>query len=91
MPFVQAGDIRLHYVERGSGPEPVVFIHGYTGSSRNWQEALERLPERFHAYALDLRGAGESDKPASGYSPRIYADDINLATKALGLNTFTLV
>lgn len=91
VPYVQAGDVRLHYVEHGSGPEPLVFIHGYTSSTNNWIETLPRLPDRYRAYAFDLRGAGESDGPASGYGPAIYAEDIHLATKALGLDTFTCI
>jgi pimeloyl-ACP methyl ester carboxylesterase len=91
MPFVQAGEVRLHYVEHGSGPEPLVFVHGYTGSSRNWEELYTRIPDGYRAICIDLRGAGESDKPASGYGPAIYARDIDAATRALGLDTFTLI
>lgn len=91
MPYVQAGEVRLHYVEHGSGPEPLVFIHGFTSSTNAWSETLPRLPQRYHAYALDLRGAGESDKPESGYGLQIYADEIHLATLALGLDTFTYI
>jgi pimeloyl-ACP methyl ester carboxylesterase len=91
MPYVQAGEVRLHYVEKGSGPEPLVFVHGFTSSQRNWEEIHPYLPDRWHSFFLDLRGAGESDKPASGYGPAVYARDIDLATRALGLDTFTLV
>lgn len=91
MPFVQAGAVRLHYVERGAGPEPLVFIHGYTSSLRAWNPILPRLSSRYRAIAFDLRGAGESDKPPTGYGPRIYAEDIHAATRALGIDTFTLI
>jgi pimeloyl-ACP methyl ester carboxylesterase len=84
MPFVQAGDVRLHYVEHGSGPEPLVFIHGYIESVYAWSETLPRLPERYHAFAFDLRGVGLSDKPASDYGPDVYARDLHLATRPLG-------
>lgn len=91
MPHVQAGDVRLHYVEHSTGDEPIVFIHGYTGSARGWQETLPRLAPRFHAYAFDLRGAGESDRPEGGYDLPTYVEDIHQATRALGIETFTLV
>jgi pimeloyl-ACP methyl ester carboxylesterase len=91
MPFVQAGPVRLHYVEHGSGDEPIVFIHGYTGSLRDWEETLARLPAGSRAFAFDLRGAGESDRPGHGYTIPQYAEDIDLATRQLGLDTFTLV
>ncbi|MBI2761883.1 MAG: alpha/beta fold hydrolase, partial [Chloroflexi bacterium] len=76
MPFVQAGDVRLHYVERGSGPEPLVFVHGFTSSSRAWEEIHDLLPDRYRAIFIDLRGAGASDKPAGAYGPAVYVNDI---------------
>lgn len=91
MPFVQAGEVKLNYVEHGSGDEPIVFIHGYTGSLRDWEETLARLPARFRAYAIDLRGAGDSDRPGHGYNIPQFAEDIEQATRALGLGTFALV
>jgi pimeloyl-ACP methyl ester carboxylesterase len=91
MPYVQAGDVNLHYVKHGDGEEPLVFIHGYTGALSDWDQAIERLPARFTAYAFDLRGAGESDRPGSGYNIPQYAADIDAATRALDLDTFTLI
>jgi pimeloyl-ACP methyl ester carboxylesterase len=91
MPFVQAGDVRLHYVQQGEGDEPLVFIHGYTGGLRDWEEVLPRLPAGMRGYAFDLRGAGESEKTGHGYAIPQYAEDIALATQALGVDTFTLV
>src|SRR5262249_9218004 len=70
MPRVKANDIELHYVEAGTGSEPLVLIHGWISDSRNWVETIPRLPlERFHVFAFDLRGAGQSERPASGHSP----------------------
>jgi pimeloyl-ACP methyl ester carboxylesterase len=91
MPYVQAGEVSLHYVRHGDGEEPLVFIHGYTGALSDWEEILARLPARFTAYAFDLRGAGESDRPGSGYNIPQYAADIDAATRELGLDAFTLI
>ena len=91
MPYVTAGEVRLHYVEHGTGDEPLVFVHGYTGTLRDWDETQARLPAGFKGYAFDLRGAGESDRPGRGYTIPQFAEDIDLATRALGLDTFTLI
>lgn len=91
MPYVQAGLVRLHYAQHGDGDEPLVFIHGYTSSHKNWSDTLERLPSRFTSYAIDLRGAGDSDRPGDGYTIPQFAEDIHLATRELGLDTFTLI
>ena len=92
MPPVQAGDVRLHYEERGRGPNLLLLVHGYTACWRWWEPTLERLdPARYHAYALDLRGAGESDKPPSGYNIEQYAEDVFQFCRALGLRNLVYV
>ncbi len=47
----------------GSGNPPLVILHGFLGSSRNWVGVGRRLAERFHVLALDL--------PNHGASPRV--------------------
>ena len=91
MPFVETGEVRLHYVQHGSGPEPLVFIHGYTSSLRNWECLVPLLPARYTATFFDLRGAGESDDTPEGHNPAVYAADIAAATRAIGVETFTLI
>ena len=92
MPSVQAGDVRLHYEERGRGPDLLLLVHGYTACWRWWELALERLdPARYHVYAPDLRGAGESDKPPSGYNIEQYAEDVFQFCRALGLHNLVYV
>jgi pimeloyl-ACP methyl ester carboxylesterase len=92
MPSVQAGDVRLHYEERGRGPNLLLFVHGYTACWRWLEPALERLdPARYHAYALDLRGAGESDRPPSGYTIEQYAEDVFQFCRALRLQNLVYV
>ena len=92
MPSVQAGDVRLHYEERGHGPNLLLLVHGYTACWRWLEPVLERLdPARYHAYALDLRGAGESDKPPSGYNIEQYAEDVFQFCRALSLRDLVYV
>jgi pimeloyl-ACP methyl ester carboxylesterase len=92
MPSVQAGEVRLHYEERGHGPDLLLLVHGYAACWRWWEPALERLdPARYHAYAPDLRGAGESDKPPSGYDIEQYAEDVLQFCQALRLRNLVYV
>lgn len=39
---------------------PVIFLHGFTGSSADWKQFMKQLPERFFPVALDLPGHGKS-------------------------------
>lgn len=62
MPFFQRAGLQLHYVEEGQGP-PVLLIHGWGGRARRqWHNTMLQLREKFHFYALELRGHGHSEE-----------------------------
>ncbi len=95
MPFVQAGNIKLNYVEHGSGNKIVVFIHGYLGCVRWMDLAWPRLSKDIHVFAIDWRGCGDSEKPAAtgnfeNYSMKQHAKDMVAAIKALGIKKCSL-
>jgi branched-chain amino acid transport system permease protein len=81
----------MHYVERGAGDEAIVFVHGFVSSHRWWLPALEHLPATVHAYAIDLRAAGDSEAVETGHTLAQYAADIEEFAVAMGLERFTLV
>lgn len=56
--------MRLSVLEAGiPGAETLVFVHGYPDTHTIWTPVLERLADRFHVVAYDVRGAGGSDAP----------------------------
>ena len=42
----------------------VLFIHGFTGSSYDWEQIIQILPEKFNYYTIDLIGHGNSESPS---------------------------
>lgn len=90
MPFVYAGDLRVHYLEAGAG-EPVLFVHGNWASAGWWEPALARLPAGYRGLAPDLRGRGRTEGPDSDYSLPSLAADILAFADALSLRRFHLV
>ena len=61
---VETNGIRMHYVEHGTGPL-VVMCHGFPESWYSWRHQLQALGEAgFHAVAPDMRGYGNTDRPA---------------------------
>jgi pimeloyl-ACP methyl ester carboxylesterase len=61
---IEANGIRIHYAEAGHGPL-VLFCHGFPESWYSWRHQLRALAEAgFHAVAPDMRGYGQTDKPA---------------------------
>ncbi len=94
MPYAQLSRVRMHYYERGHGPETVVFVHGFQASGRIWQLAQEALPEdRYHTIAVNNRGAGETDAPPEEHDFGIepFASDVYELVTQLGLPDVTLV
>jgi N-formylmaleamate deformylase len=68
------------------GAPPLALLHGIGSRAESWWPVLDPLAERFHLYALDLRGHGTSHKPAAGYLIEDYAADLDAALDALDLD-----
>ncbi len=67
-------DVELGVDVRGSGAA-VLFVHGFPFDRSMWRHQLAGL-SRWKRIAPDLRGVGESNAPADGYSIARYADDL---------------
>jgi len=61
---LETNGIRMHVAEQGTGPL-VVLCHGFPESWYSWRHQLSALAEAgFHAVAPDMRGYGQTDRPA---------------------------
>jgi non-heme chloroperoxidase len=84
--------VRLRYAEQGDAAgHPVILLHGYTDSSFSFSRVLSSLAETYHVFALDQRGHGDSERPASAYAMTDYVADVVAFMDALGLARATLV
>jgi len=78
--------LRVHYYE-WPGPEPnLVLLHPSSGYGRMWEWTVSHLGSRFHVYALDQRGHGDSGKPDGDYSAEEYAHDLHLFFEQVGID-----
>lgn len=97
--FADLDGVTLHYLAAGptAGPtagedHPVVLLHGVPQSSHEWRYVIPRLAERYRVIAPDLRGLGDSSRPAGGYDKKTVADDVwRLVRGHLGVEGFFLV
>lgn len=89
--WANLGDVRLHYVTGGQGPA-IVFLHGWPQTWAMWRDVLPGLMQNYRVIAVDLRGLGDSSRPATGYDTRTVAQDIwRLMTDVLDETCFHVV
>lgn len=92
MPSVRiAGGLNIYYRESGNGPQTVLLIHGNVASSLWWERVMGLLPPGVRTVAPDLRGCGDSDKPAPPWSMADLAEDIDQFMEAVGLRKAVVV
>ena len=69
-------DSSVHYVTAGAG-EPVVLLHGWPQTWFAWHKIIPTLAKSYFLIAPDLRGLGDSSRPAQGYDKKTVAQDIH--------------
>src|SRR4051794_21078567 len=81
--FSKINGVRLHCLAAGQG-EPVILLHGYAQTSHMWRSLIVELARTHTVIAPDLRGFGQSAKPAVGYDKKTMAQDIHALAVSLG-------
>ena len=89
--YAKLSGATLHYVTAGAG-DPVVLLHGWPQTWYMWRKIIPILAEKYLVIAPDMRGLGDSSRPADGYDKRTVAADIReLVHRHLGHEKIFLV
>ena len=93
--MVPTSGTEINCLIAGSGP-PVLLLHGYPETYVCWHRVAPALARKFTVVCSDLRGCGDSGKPASdethvAYSKRVMANDQIEAMGDLGFDRFAVV
>ena len=88
--FAKVNGVRLRYLVGGQG-SAVVLLHGYAETGHMWHPIMPLLARRHTVVVPDLRGAGGSAKPESGYDKKNMAVDIHELTTSLELDRVRIV
>ncbi|WVW78175.1 hypothetical protein I302_100126 [Kwoniella bestiolae CBS 10118] len=94
--------VKLHYVDSkpsrsisagNSKGKTIVLIHGFPQTWYCWRQVIQPLSELgFRVIAVDYRGAGDSDRPRSGYDKLTMSRDIHtLFKEKLGVDKAIIV
>jgi haloacetate dehalogenase len=93
---IATGTVDIHVAQGGEGP-PLLLLHGFPETHAMWRTVAPDLAQRYTVVAADLRGYGDSDKPADPgdtehalYSKRAMAADMVAVMAALGHTRFRL-
>lgn len=81
--YATVNGVRLHYVAGGSGA-PLVLLPGWPRTWWEFHKIMPALARTHRVIAVDLRGMGDSAKPAGGYDKKTMAADIAALIAKLG-------
>ena len=73
--IIEVDDVSLHVEVTGEG-EPLLWLHGFSGTGGDWKHIFREVPAGFQLIAPDLRGHGSSTNPANSFSFRDAARDV---------------
>jgi 3-oxoadipate enol-lactonase len=82
MPKVRANNLTINYDQQGAG-DPLVLIPFLAADYACYAFQVAEYAKHFTCLSLDLRGAGETDKPDGAYSTELFADDVAAFMQAL--------
>jgi pimeloyl-ACP methyl ester carboxylesterase len=91
--FISINDLRLRWLEWGApSTPPVVLLHGGSAHAHWWDLFADSIADRYHVYALDLRGHGDSEHPHPPmYRVDDYVHDLAAFIEHMALTSVTLV
>jgi pimeloyl-ACP methyl ester carboxylesterase len=81
---IRANGAAFHVARAGSG-RPLLLLHGWPEFWLTWKPVMTRLADRYTLIAPDLRGFGDSDKPAGPFGPDQHTDDMLALLDTLGI------
>ena len=91
-------NVRLHGRAGGNpdGPPPLLLLHGHPQSHVMWHRVAPELAKKFFIVMMDLRGYGDSGRPPSDESHRVYskremAQDAMAVMKRHGFERFQVL
>jgi pimeloyl-ACP methyl ester carboxylesterase len=87
---IEVNGLKFHYVRGGSG-QPLILLPGWPQTWWAYHKIMSALSISYDVIAVDLRGMGNSSKPANGYDKKTMAGDIAALVSELNLGSVNVV
>ena len=68
----------MHYIDKGEGPETIVFSHGLLFSSEMFADQIAHFKDHYRCVAFDHRGQGQSPITKDGYDLDTLAEQLEI-------------
>jgi pyruvate dehydrogenase E2 component (dihydrolipoamide acetyltransferase) len=88
---VSIGDRRLNCLDEGTGPMPIILLHGFGGNIDTWLLNRPALAEEHRVICVDLPGHGDSDEKVDAGGPKDLAAAVLSLMDMLGIEQAHLV
>jgi len=83
--------VKLAYYVYGEGQPTLIFLVAWIWTAEFWQPQVNYFSQNFKMVTIDMRGTGESDKPAGDYTLDLYADDLDSIIEELQEKNVVLI
>ena len=84
--WAEIGELKVRYLDWGGSGEPLLALHGLASSAHWYDIVAPMLQERYHIYAPDQRGHGQTTSAPNGYDWQTLSDDLARLLDHIGLN-----
>ena len=89
--WADIGDLKVRYLDWGGEGAPLLALHGLA-SSANWYDIVApMLRDRYHIYAPDQRGHGQTTSATSGYDWQTLSRDLDRLLDHIGLDEVSVM
>ena len=89
--ILEKNGVKLAYYVYGEGEPTLVFVLGWVLTGEFWIPQVTCFSQNFKMIIVDMRGTGESDKPADNYTLDLYVDDLNSIIEELQEKNIVLI
>src|SRR4030043_1738689 len=91
MKKAKGSGVQIQLAIWGGEEKPILCVHGLTANCRCWDLIASGLASHYKVMAMDLRGRGLSDHPATGYSVDHHCRDIMALLDDMGMEKTVLM
>lgn len=89
--YLKLKDLDLYYEVYGEG-EPLVLLHGNSGSIKDFYQQIPILSKQYKVIAIDTRGHGKSkDSSRKDFTYKMFADDVKAVADYMKLDKINIV